>query len=75
MRRVEPWNTFVEGDNLDVLPRLAPAYGPFDVVYLDPPYNTGNPFAYNDKVARSACRPARCLGRDDAAAARGGPRR
>jgi adenine-specific DNA-methyltransferase len=48
---VEPWNTFVEGDNLDVLPRLAPAYGPFDVVYLDPPYNTGNPFAYNDKPA------------------------
>jgi adenine-specific DNA-methyltransferase len=48
---VEPWNTFAEGDNLDVLPRLAPAYGPFDVVYLDPPYNTGNPFAYNDKVS------------------------
>jgi adenine-specific DNA-methyltransferase len=47
---VEPWNTFVEGDNLDVLPRLAPAYGPFDVVYLDPPYNTGNPFVYDDKV-------------------------
>jgi adenine-specific DNA-methyltransferase len=43
----EPWNTFVEGDNLDVLPRLS-ASGPFDVVYLDPPYNTGNPFAYND---------------------------
>jgi len=41
----------VEGDNLDVRPRLAPAYGPFDVVYLDPPYNTGNPFAYNDKTA------------------------
>jgi adenine-specific DNA-methyltransferase len=47
---VEPWNTFVEGDNLEVLPRLAPAYGPFDVVYLDPPYNTGNPFAYRDKL-------------------------
>jgi adenine-specific DNA-methyltransferase len=47
---VQPWNTFVEGDNLEVLPRLAPAYGPFDVVYLDPPYNTGNPFAYKDKV-------------------------
>jgi adenine-specific DNA-methyltransferase len=46
---VEPWNTFVEGDNLDVVPRLTP-YGPFDVVYLDPPYNTGNPFAYQDKV-------------------------
>src|SRR3954451_24878449 len=49
--RVEPWNTFVEGDNLDVLPRLAPAYGPFDVVYLDPPYNTGNPFAYHDRTS------------------------
>jgi adenine-specific DNA-methyltransferase len=49
--RVEPWNTFVEGDNLDVVPRLAPAYGPFDVVYLDPPYNTGNPFVYDDKVS------------------------
>jgi len=47
---MRPWNTFVEGDNLHVLPRLAPAYGPFDVVYLDPPYNTGNPFVYDDKV-------------------------
>jgi adenine-specific DNA-methyltransferase len=48
---VEPWNTFVEGDNLEVVPRLTPAYGPFDVVYLDPPYNTGNPFVYGDKVS------------------------
>src|SRR3954465_3247055 len=48
--RVEAWNTFVEGDNREVLPRLAPAYGPFDVVYLDPPYNTGNPFVYDDKA-------------------------
>jgi adenine-specific DNA-methyltransferase len=48
---VRPWNTFVEGDNLDVLPRLAPSYGPFDLVYLDPPYNTGNPFVYDDSVA------------------------
>jgi adenine-specific DNA-methyltransferase len=46
-----PWNTFVEGDNLDVMARLAQAGERFDVVYLDPPYNTGNPFAYNDKVA------------------------
>src|SRR4051794_23175027 len=47
-----PWNTFVEGDNLDVVPRLASygPFGPFDVAYLDPPYNTGNPFAYKDKV-------------------------
>src|SRR3954470_22414284 len=48
-----PWNTFVEGDNLDVVPRLASygPFGPFDVAYLDPPYNTGNPFAYKDKVS------------------------
>src|SRR4051794_10860819 len=50
-----PWNTFVEGDNLDVVPRLAAegplgSFGPFDLVYLDPPYNTGNAFAYRDKV-------------------------
>src|SRR3954453_6525527 len=47
-----PWTTFVEGDNLDVVPRLASygPFGPFDVAYLDPPYNTGNPFAYKDKV-------------------------
>ena len=38
------WNTFVEGDNLDVLPTLDPV----DLVYIDPPYNTGNEFAYRD---------------------------
>ncbi|HJQ06646.1 MAG TPA: site-specific DNA-methyltransferase [Nocardioides sp.] len=42
----EPWNTFVEGDNLEVLGRLAPAS--YDLIYLDPPYNTGNDFAYRD---------------------------
>lgn len=41
-----PWNTFAEGDNLDVLATLAD--GSFDLVYLDPPYNTGNDFAYRD---------------------------
>ncbi|KQZ67187.1 site-specific DNA-methyltransferase [Nocardioides sp. Root151] len=40
-------NVFVEGDNLDVLPTLEP--GSIDVVYIDPPYNTGNDFAYNDR--------------------------
>jgi adenine-specific DNA-methyltransferase len=47
----EPWNTFLEGDNLDVLPRLAAAGCRYDVAYLDPPYNTGNAFAYSDKVS------------------------
>ena len=43
----EPWNVLHAGDNLDVLPRLAP--GSVDVVYTDPPYNTGNDFAYADR--------------------------
>ena len=41
------WNVFVEGDNLTVLPLLAP--GSVDLVYIDPPYNTGNDFAYHDR--------------------------
>ncbi|WP_240044293.1 DNA methyltransferase, partial [Nocardioides albidus] len=41
-----PWNTFAEGDNLDVLADLPD--GSFDLLYLDPPYNTGNDFAYHD---------------------------
>ncbi|MCB8958317.1 MAG: site-specific DNA-methyltransferase [Nocardioides sp.] len=44
-----PWNTFVEGDNLDVLPTVPDLVGgPVDLVYIDPPYNTGNEFAYRD---------------------------
>jgi adenine-specific DNA-methyltransferase len=49
---------FVEGDNLDVLPLLTSlpelAGRPVDVVCIDPPYNTGNDFAYNDKHGRHA---------------------
>jgi adenine-specific DNA-methyltransferase len=50
LRPVEPWNTFVEGDNLDVLGRLAEDGARFDLVYIDPPYNTGNDFAYVDDI-------------------------
>ncbi len=39
-------NTFIEGDNLDVLPTIAA--GSVDLIYTDPPYNTGNDFAYAD---------------------------
>ncbi len=46
----EPWNTFLEGDNLEVLPRLAAQGARFDLVYIDPPYNTGNDFAYKDDI-------------------------
>lgn len=42
------WNTFVEGDNLDVLATLGP--GSVDLVCTDPPYNTGNGFAYADSI-------------------------
>ena len=48
---VPVWNTFIEGDNLDVLPGLA---GEFDLVYIDPPYNTGNDFAYRDDIRGGA---------------------
>ncbi len=40
------WNTFVEADNLDVL--RATRRGSVDLVYADPPYNTGNAFTYRD---------------------------
>ncbi len=44
------WNTFLEGDNLEVLGRLAAGGELFDLVYIDPPYNTGNDFAYHDDI-------------------------
>lgn len=40
-------NVFIEGDNLEVLATLEA--GSVDVAYIDPPYNTGNDFAYNDR--------------------------
>ena len=40
------WNTFVEDDNLDALHALPAAC--VDLVYIDPPYNTGHDFAYVD---------------------------
>ena len=46
------WNTFVEGDNLDVLQTL-PA-GSVDLVYIDPPYNTGSSFTYVDRFESHA---------------------
>ena len=51
---MQPWNTFVEGDNLDVLPTVAAEFGEVDLVYIDPPYNTGNDFAYVDDIRGGA---------------------
>ena len=50
--RERPWNVFVEGDNLDVLATVPP--GSIDLVYADPPYNTGNGFAYSDRYGDHA---------------------
>lgn len=51
-----PWNTFIEGDNLEVLGRLSE---PVDLVYIDPPYNTGNDFAYRDDFRHGDARNTR----------------
>ncbi|GAP70574.1 adenine specific DNA methylase Mod [Bacteroidales bacterium 6E] len=43
-------NLFIEGDNLEVLKQLQKAYyGKVKMIYIDPPYNTGNEFIYPDK--------------------------
>ena len=42
-------NLYIEGDNLEVLKLLQRAYlGKVKMIYIDPPYNTGNDFIYND---------------------------
>jgi adenine-specific DNA-methyltransferase len=42
-------NVFIEGDNLEVLKLLQKAYNDkVKLIYIDPPYNTGNDFIYND---------------------------
>ena len=48
-------NTFIEGENLEVLKVLQKAYfGKIKMIYIDPPYNTGNDnFIYPDKFAES----------------------
>ena len=46
-------NLYLEGDNLDVLKVLRETYlGRVNMIYIDPPYNTGNDFVYNDDFAQ-----------------------
>ena len=48
-------NMYIEGDNLDVLKLLQESYlGKIKMIYIDPPYNTGNDFIYRDDFARSS---------------------
>lgn len=47
-------NLYIEGDNLDVLKLLQESYlGKVKMIYIDPPYNTGNDFIYRDDFSRS----------------------
>ena len=46
-------NLYIEGDNLDVLKVLRETYlGKVKMIYIDPPYNTGNDFVYNDDFSQ-----------------------
>ena len=48
-------NLYIEGDNLEVLKLLQRSYmGGVKMIYIDPPYDTGNDFVYNDDFARTA---------------------
>lgn len=48
-------NLYIEGDNLEVLKLLQRAYlGKVKMIYIDPPYNTGNDFVYDDDFAMSS---------------------
>lgn len=47
-------NLYIEGDNLEVLKLLHENYlGKVKIIYIDPPYNTGNDFIYNDDYSRN----------------------
>lgn len=47
-------NLYIEGDNLEVLKLLRQNYyGAIKMIYIDPPYNTGNDFVYNDSFEMS----------------------
>ena len=47
-------NIYIEGDNLEVLKILQESYlGKIKMIYIDPPYNTGKDFIYNDKFKKN----------------------
>jgi adenine-specific DNA-methyltransferase len=47
-------NLFIEGDNLEALKLMQESYfGKVKLIYIDPPYNTGNDFVYNDDFAET----------------------
>lgn len=59
-------NLYIEGDNLEVLKLLQESYlGKVKMIYIDPPYNTGNDFIYRDDFAQSADEYAKEIGAYD----------
>lgn len=59
-------NLYIEGDNLEVLKLLQESYlGKIKMIYIDPPYNTGNDFIYADDFMRSQDEENRQMGMYD----------
>lgn len=59
-------NLYIEGDNLEVLKLLQKSYmGKVKMIYIDPPYNTGNDFVYNDDFAATTADHDRAEGNTD----------
>lgn len=60
-------NLFIEGDNLDALKLLQESYlGKVKLIYIDPPYNTGGDFVYEDDFAESSTEYLRRSGQESA---------
>ena len=59
-------NLYIEGDNLDALKLLQETYlGQVKMIYIDPPYNTGNDFIYDDDFSMSRDEYESCSGEVD----------
>jgi Adenine specific DNA methylase Mod len=59
-------NLYIEGDNLEVLKLLREDYlGKVKMIYIDPPYNTGNDFVYNDDFAQISSEYVHNSGQED----------
>lgn len=59
-------NIYIEGDNLEALKILQESYlGKIKCIYIDPPYNTGNDFVYNDKFSHTTEEELKASGRMD----------
>ncbi len=62
----ETKNIYIEGDNLEVLKILQESYlNKIKLIYIDPPYNTGNDFIYNDNYSKEELKELRESGQID----------